>query len=67
MPVKIKLNSPYGAMRTVGGGRIENGTVGEIKSKNATGTERVDVFFDGEMGIVSVPAHWISFLKPGEK
>lgn len=55
---RTTLDSPYGALKTPGGGSIENGRQGTI-IKHST-TEKCDVLFDEELNQIKVPCHWLN-------
>ena len=56
--LRVTLKSPYGKLRTPGGGVIENGRDGTLLSSVFTALEAARILFDGETQPVRVPLHW---------
>jgi hypothetical protein len=54
------LSSPYGELRTVGGGRIENGHPGVVVQWVA-GADVKAIFHGEKSDAVTVPIHWLKF------
>jgi len=58
-PTRVTLNSPYGYLRAPGGGRIPNGTGGDVEGAFDPASSAA-VLFDGERTPVKVPGFWLA-------